>query len=102
MSGYGVRLSSLVGIVCKIQTSGKCTPDWLLDHLNTSGVSHLLRNVDVSHAFAECEHMRRWLFDDLPFNEEIGAHYLSAEAGLLEYLGRVHAQSWYSSIINKW
>lgn len=102
MSGYGVRLSSLVNIACQIQSSGLCTPDWVLEHPDIPAIRSLLRSASFDCAFSMCEHMRHWLFDDLPVNREIGARYSSAEAGLLEYLGRVHAQSWYSSIVNKW
>ena len=102
MSGYRVRLSSLVNVAVQIQTSGQCTPDWVLEHIDTPAIRSMLRAVGFDYAFSTCEHMRHWLFDDLPFNREIKTRYPSAEAGLQKFLLSVSAGRFYHPIINAW
>lgn len=102
MSGYRVRLSSLVNVAVQIQTSGQCTPDWVLEHLDIPAIRSMLRAVGFDYAFSTCEHMRHWLFDDLPFNREVKTRYPSAEAGLQSFLLSVSAGKSYPSIIKEW
>jgi len=102
MSGYRVRLSSLVNVAVQIETSGQRTQDWVLEHLDMPAIRSLLRSVGFDYAFSECEHMRHYLFNDLPFNAEIRAHYSTAEAGLQKFLLSISAGKFYHSIIKEW